>query len=150
MSFDIDLKELEKEAERARNKNNELLFGFKKHLQSTGLKDKTIRGHLDNVDFYINTFLLYYDNLEVKHGCYNVGSFLGEWFIKKAMWSSVASIKSNIASFKKFYKYLLSIGEIDKDDYIELYETIEFEKDDWFDKMRRYDDPNEKNPFFLY
>jgi len=50
--------------------------------------------------------------------------FLGYWFIKKAMWASQASIKSNAASLKKFYAFLLEKGLVEQEDLIELEETI--------------------------
>jgi len=108
MSTDNSYKEYEKKADEIRKHNARHLDGFEEYLQSLGLKAATINKHMMNVDFYINHFLLYYDALDVTHGCYKVGEFLGNWFIRKAMWSSVASIKSNITSLKKFYLWLFA------------------------------------------
>jgi hypothetical protein len=47
-----------------------------------------------------NDYLLYEDALEAKDGVDAVSWFLGDWFIRKAMWSSQASIKENAASLK--------------------------------------------------
>ena len=143
-----DYDEYEKKAKEIREMNDGYLDGFKKYLQGLGLKEKTIKDHLANVDFYINNYLLYYDALEAEQGCYEVDGFLGNWFIRKAMWSTVSSIKSNIASFKKFYKYFLDLGIIEEDDYDDLCETIKLNKEDWFDTVTRYNDPDEENPFF--
>ena len=40
------------------------------------------------------------------------------------MWASQASIKSNAASLKKFYVFLLEKGLVEQEDLIELEETI--------------------------
>jgi len=92
------------------------------------------------VDFYINDFLCYYDAEDVQQGCYSVSPFLGDWFIRKAMWSSCTGIKSNAASFKKFYSYLLAVEVIDQRGYDILCNTIKDEMPEWLDAMRHYDD----------
>ena len=63
------------------------------------------------------------------------------------MWASAASIKSNITSLKKFYRYLLDCGVVEEEDYNLLCEIIYLNKDEWIDTLRRYDDPNEEDPF---
>jgi site-specific recombinase XerD len=68
--------------------------------------------------------------------------FLGYWFIKKAMWASKASIKSNAASLKKFYTYLYERGSIEKEDLASLKETIKEEMPEWIATLERYDDPS--------
>jgi len=150
MTNENSFSEYERKAKEIRDTNKEYLNGFEDHLKAQGLSIKTINNHRLNVDFYINSFLLYYDALDVSYGCYKVDGFLGDWFIRKAMWSSVGNIKSNISSFKKFYRYLLGIGVVDEEAYDKLCETIALNKDDWFDLMRRYDDPEEENPFIMF
>ena len=98
-----DFKKYEADCKRIRKANDKLLEDFGAWLENAGLKEKTIRGHVGNVDFYINDFLLYDDVVEAKDGALDIGMFLGYWFIKKAMWSSPAQIKSNAASLKKFW-----------------------------------------------
>jgi len=106
------------------------------------LKDKTIQRHIDNIDFYINEFLLYEDAVEAKKGAGEVGMFLGYWFIRKAAWASAASIKSNAASLKKFYTFLNEIGRTKKDDLEYLKEKIKEEMPEWLATLKRYDDPS--------
>lgn len=67
---------------------------------------------------------------------------LGDWFIRKAMWASPSSIKSNIVSIKKFYQFLYEAGEIKKEDLLELEEEMKECKDKWIDAVRKYDDPD--------
>lgn len=140
MSEEMSYEEYEKKADEIREKNNEYLDGFEEHLKAKGLNAKTIDRHLFNVDFYINNYLLYYDIEDVTQGCYGVSGFLGSWFIRKAMWSSVNSIKSNIASLKKFYRYLLDQGVVTKEAYESLCEDMKDNKEEWFDMVRGYYD----------
>jgi hypothetical protein len=114
-------------------------------LEASNLKAKTINNHVSNIDFYINHFLLYEDALEAKDGVSCVGMFLGFWFIKKAMWSSPAQIKSNAASLKKFYTFMHEKKRVSKSDLDELKQTIKEEMPEWIATMNRYDDPSIKD-----
>jgi hypothetical protein len=68
--------------------------------------------------------------------------FLGYWFIRKAMWSSASSIKSNAASLKKFYTFLHERGLVSQDDLDSLKETVKEEMPEWLATLARYDDPS--------
>jgi len=73
--------------------------------------------------------------------------FLGYWFIRKVMWASQTSIKSNAASLKKFYFFLLEKGLIKKEDLNELEETIKDEMPEWLAKIKQYDDQSDIEDF---
>jgi intergrase/recombinase len=139
-----DYDEYEIDCERIRKANQELLTEFENWLKSSALSPKTIRNHINNIDLYINQYLLYDDVLEAREGVSGgeVNMFLGYWFIKKAMWASESSIKSNATSLKKFYTFLLEKGLIDKEDLQQLKETIKEEMDDWLETLKRYDNPD--------
>jgi site-specific recombinase XerD len=138
--MDFDYEAFEKERDAIREINKLHLEEFEKWLKSSGLSEKTIDRHVSNVDFYINEFLCYYDAQDVQAGCYDVDQFLGDWFIRKAMWSSCSGIKSNAASFKKFYSFMLALNVIEQEDYDSLCATIKEEMPDWLDAMRQYDE----------
>ncbi len=137
-----DYEQYEIECKKIRASNEKLLDDFADWLQKSNLADKTIDKHVDNVDFYINEFLLYEDAVEPQNGVYSIDMFLGYWFIKKAMWASKASIKSNAASLKKFYTFLHERGLVAKDDLDSLKETIKEEMPGWLATLSRYDDPS--------
>ena len=137
--FDYD--EYEKKVESVREENQKLLDQFQTWLKAKGLTEKTIYRHIFNVEFYINNFLLYESIIKPAEGSYSIGMFLGYWFIKKALWSSVNSIKENIASLKKFYTFMLEKSYISADKLNKMKEIIKDKKDGWFERMRRYDDP---------
>lgn len=119
--------------------NRNHLETFKKCLENKGLSKKTISNHVSNIDFYINDFICYYFEEDVTYGCYGIDRFLGDWFIRKAMWSSCAHIKANAASIKKFYACMLENGVVTKDDYETLCETIKDCMSDWLEEMERYE-----------
>ena len=135
-----DYEKYEKECKNIRIANELLLNEFEVWLKSTGLSEKTINNHLSNIDFFVNEYLLYEDATEAKDGSYAIGMFLGYWFIRKAMWASQSSIKSNAASLKKFYTFMHEKGLIDKEDLTILKRTIKEEMPEWLATLRRYDD----------
>lgn len=138
----IDYEQYEIECNKIRESNEKLLEDFGNWLRKSNLADKTIDKHVENIDFYINEYLLYEDAVEPQNGVFSVSMFLGYWFIKKAMWASQASIKSNAASLKKFYTYLCERGLVDKEDLDSLKETIKEEMPEWLATLDRYDDPS--------
>ena len=140
MSFDYEKYEMD--CKKIRKENALLLDGFVSWLLKKGLKEKTISKHVSNIDFYINEFLLYEDAIKAKDGAYEVGMCLGYWFIRKAMWSSPAQIKSNAASLKKFYTFMHENGKVKKKDLDELKDRIKYEMPEWIATMKRYDDPS--------
>ena len=140
MSSDYEQREIERK--RIREANGNLLDDFENWLRESNLADKTIGTHVDNIDFYINEYLLYEDVIEPQHGIHGVGMFLGYWFIRKAMWASEASIRSNAASLKKFYTFLHERGSVSADDLESLKETIKEEMPEWLATLARYDDPS--------
>lgn len=64
-------------------------------------------------------------------GVEEIGSYLGDFFIRKCMWSTPYTIKTTAASIKKFYKCMLEHEKIDKEDYEELCYTIKYDIEDW-------------------
>ncbi|MFP4345610.1 MAG: recombinase [Anaerolineales bacterium] len=141
-----DYEQYKIECDRIREANQQLLEDFAAWLQASGLSSKTIQKHTENIDFYINEFLLYEDTVEPQEGADSVDYFLGYWFVKKAMWASEASIRSNAASLKKFYKFLHERGMVSKEDLDSLTETIKEEMPEWLETLDRYDDPTITDP----
>lgn len=137
-----DYTKYERECKKIRKENAQLLDAFETWLRKSKLTDKTIQKHVDNIDFYINEFLLYEDAVKAKDGVSEISMFLGYWFIKKAMWASPAHIKSNAASLKKFYTFMYEQGKIEQEELDDLKEIIKEEMPEWIATMKRYDDPS--------
>jgi len=83
-----DYEKYEKACEQIRQDNTLLLDAFVAMLQGQRLAPRTIGKHRDNVDFFINEFLFYEGPKQPAEGIGEVSEFLGDWFIRKAMWST--------------------------------------------------------------
>ena len=129
----MSYEDFEKESEEIRADNKVLLDAFEKWLRVSGLKDQTIRKHTQNVDFYINDYLLYDDCTHAKDGVSSVNGFFNWFFPRKAMWSSKASTKETAASLKKFYKCLSELGFVEVVDYQFLLSEIKNEMPEWLE-----------------
>ena len=138
----MDYEKYEKTCKRIRKENKKLIFGFETWLSAKSLSQKTIEKHTSNVDFYINEFLLYEDAIEAIDGAIEIGSFLGYWFIKKALWANKSTIKENAASLKKFYQYLLEDGKVPEKAFSSMKESIKENMPEWLATVDRYDDPD--------
>ena len=121
----------EKDCKSIRKSNEKLLKKFNDYLATKGLSQKTIKEHVSNIGFYINEYLLYYDANLPQEGIFKIDMFLGDWFPRKALWASVTSVKSYIASFKKFYSWLVDQGLNTIEDLEEMKEYIKEDKDEW-------------------
>lgn len=119
-------------------RNKKFLEEFKEYLILNKLSDKTIRNHLSNVELYINDYLNYYGVSKMEDGCHEIGMFLGDWFIRKCMWSTATSIKSTASSIKKFYKCMNELNYVSKEDYKYLCDTIKKHINDWIDEVNEY------------
>lgn len=125
-----------------RKGNMVLLDDFASWIRAKGLTEATARKHRENIDFYINEFLLYDSATPASEGVDEVGMFLGYWFIRKAMWANEAAVKYNVTSLKKFYDYMLERGEVDREAVEDMKTRIKEELPEWLETMKRYDDPS--------
>lgn len=137
-----DYEKYEADCKRIRKENKTLLKGFEDYLKKKNLSQKTIGKHVENIDFFINEFLLYEEAISPADGVGEVSYFLGYWFIKKAMWATEASIKSSISSLKHFYTWMNSQGNITDEALADMKLTIKEEKQEWIGTLSRYDDPD--------
>lgn len=144
----IDYEEYEKECEAIESVNEELLSIFEKDMAESGLSGNTIRKHLSNVDFYINEFLLRGDPHSMEYGVGMIDMFLGDFFIRKCMWSTPGNIKTTATSIKKFYKCMLEHQKIQKEDYDYLCNEIKEGMEQWQADCAQYNDPYASNPFY--
>ena len=132
----------EAECKKRKEENHTFLAGFTRYLENKNLSKKTIDKHVQNIDFYINHFLLYEKPQEAAEGVSQLDYFLGFWFIRKAMWSSPSSIKENIASLKHFYFYMNKIGQVSDEALSKMQEEIKECKSEWIETVKKYDDPD--------
>lgn len=131
--------------EAMREKNAELLNEFTDWLQAQGLSEATVRRHLSNIDLYINHYLLYEQVTAPEDGSYDVGSYLGFWFIRK-VWASEYTTRSNAASLRKFYGFMAERGDIEAEDLTRMNEQIRAGMPGYLTRVRRYNDPRITDP----
>jgi hypothetical protein len=143
---DAKYQKYERTCKRIKGYNAKLLEQFDQWLSGKGLAEKTVRRHVENADFYINTFLLYEDAIPAKEGASRISMFLGYWFIRKAMWASPSAIRENGASLKKFYTFMQEQGKVSAEALDDLKETIKEEMPEWVGTVERYDDPDITDP----
>ena len=134
------LDEREKQLKENTKRNEDYLKMFEKSLEEKQLTAKTIRKHVSNIDFYLNDYLTYYDEIiKMEDGTQYTRSFLGDWFIRKAMWASKSSIKEMASSLKKFYEYMSVLGFVKISDYQEMCYEIKDNMDRYLENLEDYD-----------
>ena len=92
---------LEKDKKKNIKRNKKFLTEFKAYMKNQKLSPKTIKKHLNNMELYLNEYLTYYGVTKMEDRVYEINMFLGDFFIRKCLWSSVSSIKENASSIKK-------------------------------------------------
>lgn len=132
-------------SEKNEDTNYEYLILFQEDLENAGLKDKTIYNHLSNANLFITDFLIYHMDATMEEGVTMLGDFLGDFFIRKCMWSTTATVKTTATSLKKFYKCMAEHGKIEKKDYDYVCHDIKESMAYWQECCAEYN-----NPDFLY
>ena len=66
--------------------------------------------------------MLVHEAAEARSG--DVWMFLANWFPRKALWASESSVKSNIASFKKFFQWMGETGCIRPEAVADVLDTL--------------------------
>lgn len=140
--FELDIEEYEKQLKEIKEKNKHYLKEFEKYLKDQNLSDKTINNHLNNMQFYLDEYLNYYEPTPMEEGIYDAGLYLSDWFIRKCLWSSKNSIKETAASIKKFYKCMAELGHVDKKEYEELADEIKENMPVYLENLESYEDGN--------
>ena len=81
----IDFEKFEKQCDEIREINAKYIEGFVDELSKKGFVDKTVKRHYENVDFYLNTYLLREDALTMENGCKDeyLSDFFGYFFMEK-------------------------------------------------------------------
>ncbi|OLC59954.1 MAG: integrase [Ktedonobacter sp. 13_1_40CM_4_52_4] len=109
--------------------NQPILNAFEVWLEQSGLSEKTIQIHVSNIDFFTN-YLVYYEPLkkldEANSG--DVWMFLDDWFPRKALWASITSITSYLASFKKFFRWMGETGRVSPQTVTDVLEILKEER----------------------
>ena len=125
--------------------NGELLKDFTGWLQAQGLSEATIRRHRSNIDLYINHYLLYEQVTAPSDGTHEVGGYLGFWFIRK-VWASEYTTRSNAASLRKFYGFMVERGHVEPEKLVLMKQQIRTGMPGYLARVRRYNNPSITDP----
>ena len=117
------------EPEEIEKQHEELLCIFLEDISH--LSDKTIRKHMNNVAFFINDYMIYYNGANYEEVNEEINLFFSDFFIRKCMWSTPNSTKETVASLKKFYKSMVDHGRFEKEEYKLLCNIIKEEIENW-------------------
>ncbi|MBQ7140065.1 MAG: recombinase [Bacilli bacterium] len=128
----------DKKMEKIIKTNEKYLDEFEKWLENKKLNPKTINRHVSNAYLYINDYLNYYEFCKMEDGCRCIDGFLGDWFVRKCLWSTASSVKSTAASIKKFYQCMNELGYVDKSDYSMLCDEIKDSMEFWIENVEEY------------
>lgn len=130
--YEVEVKKIQKE-------NEKYLIAFENWLKEKGLSERTIHKRVSNASLYIDDYLNYYDVTRMEDGIWDVYMFLDDWFIRKCLWSSKASLKEMASSIKKFYQCMSEKGYVGSGDYQILVSTIKDNMDTFLESMGAYD-----------
>ncbi len=83
--------------------------------------------------------------LSVSDGIRVVPEFLGGFYITHCMWASKTGMNDNITVIKKFYKYLEQEWGLSTNAYEVMLHEIKEGKDQWHDRLWRYDHLDEED-----
>lgn len=120
-------------------KENEKYFElFLDVMKKAGLSDKVITRHLKNSKFYVNEYLNHYQIENMEEGLDKVHDFFGYYFIYKCLFSTPNSFKEMLASISKFYKVMNANNLVDKTRYQTFVDTIKECKDEWLEKLKKF------------
>ena len=113
--------------------NQPILEDFRAWLEQSGLSEKTVENHVDNIDFFTHYLVYYDDPLKKLDEADNidVGMFLTNWFPRKAMWASATSVKSYLASFKKFFQWMGETGRVSPEAVADVLTTLKEDRDEF-------------------
>lgn len=90
-----------------------------------GLAPKTIKRHLQNVDFFLNTYLVFDEAhpLTMEEGVNTIDDFLG-YFLENKTCFADSTKHSFVTSLRKFYKSMAAHGKITQEQYEDVVESL--------------------------
>jgi site-specific recombinase XerD len=114
---------------------------FTAWLAASGLSARTIQTHIENVQFFADEYLTYYEPLERvdEADASDIASFLSDWFLRKAAWSSPNAMRINVASFKKFFTWIGQQGHMDAEAVAEILLDLKESRDEYIEAAEAYE-----------
>ena len=104
--------------------NSSYLHLFEADLH--GFAPRTIKHHLQNMDFFLNTYLLFDEAnpLSMQDGVNAIDDFLG-YFLEEKTYFTDSTKRSFVTSLRKFYKSMAKHGKITPEQYEDVVESLQ-------------------------
>ena len=131
-----DYNDYDKQVEAIRTYNQPILDTFQAWLKEAGLVRKTIKNHVDNIDFFTD-YLVYDEPLKrLDEADYDdIFTFLSSWFPRKAMWANETNVKSYLASSKKVFKWMGETECISDETVTEVLYTLKEHREEFLEAV---------------
>jgi site-specific recombinase XerD len=136
-----DINTYDAQVQAIRAHNQPILDEFRAWLKQSGLSEKTIKNRVEDIDFFTE-FLVYYEPLQKldEADSSEVWMFLTDWFPRKALWASVTSVKSYLASFKKFFQWMGETGRVSPETVADVLTTLKDGRDEFLEAVSEYEE----------
>jgi site-specific recombinase XerD len=133
--------EYNKQVNKITLQNQPIIEGFRGWLAESGLAKKTIQAHIENMGFFAD-YLTYYEPLYAldESDADDVHDFLMNWYPRKAMWASEAHTRSYMASFRKFYAFMVQTDRAHKQIEHKVRNLLKRHRDDYLEAVAFDDD----------
>jgi hypothetical protein len=127
---------------RLENANEEILAAFINHTVGVRKKGKLkMHKHADLLRFFANDYLVNYEGEDLLEGLECFSSFVGDWFIRKCMWSDENAVRDNLQAFETFLTYLAETEQITPNRLAELNGFLSKDRDLYVLRAKYYNDP---------
>lgn len=90
--------------------------------------------------FFGNVYLEQYEE-NLLDGLASFPSFVGDWFIRKAMWADAEAVRENVEAFGLFIRVFEGWGEIEKAEFDRWNEILERNLGMWCSRADSYNNP---------
>jgi site-specific recombinase XerD len=120
----------EQRVQAIRQANQPMLEGFEHWLRQAGLREPTVRAHVENLQLFEHYLLLYDYSLRRLDEATDseVYWFLADWFPRKALWASVSSMTMYLATLKKFFRWMGETGLVSPQVVADVLSTLKEER----------------------
>ena len=129
-------------AARLTDANEEHLAHFTNDLiREKKMGKRKAHEHAERLRFFGDDYLLNYGSEDLVEGVFSFPSFVGDWFIRKCMWSDVRSVKENTESFRLWLRFLAESKRVSPEDLIDLHKCVEANLETWCLRAQCDNDP---------
>lgn len=140
----IDIQHLPVEA------RNKFILAYFVHTWRGRISDETLYQHLLNLQYFIDSYLSY--GLAGAHdeprsveqvSAYEVYDFITDWLPRKGLVVSARRVKSYLASFNKFYRFMGAQGYMPAEQVEKILQTLKWDRQEMIEAVLTYDDEPE-------